>query len=313
VAKAVVLRTFGVDVAKDELVIHDWETGHTASVENQPEAIRDWLADLHDPARLAVEPTSSYHFELVAQAQARGLTVYLVNPRQLVHYRESVNLRHKSDPDDAWLLARFLAHEAAALRPFTPHSRAAQQLWALLTRRASVVQARQQLRQSLREVKLPHRALLTQFQLLLARIDQRIQALIGTLGWDNDCRRCRSIPGIGPLNAAALVCTYHRGAFANCHAFVAFLGLDIRRRESGRLKGQRKLTKRGNPLLRRLLYCAARPARSHARFEAYYQLQLDKGQPKTAANIILARKLARIAFTLISRQESFNPSLAMPT
>jgi transposase len=313
VAKATAQITFGIDVAKDELVIHCWESGETQHLENTQAAIGTWLKALHGPARLAVEPTSSYHLTVVDQAYARGLTVYLVNPRQLAHYRESINLRHKSDPEDAWLLARFLHQEAAELCPFTPASCQARQLWTLLKRRTTVVEARQQLRQSLTDVKLPHQALMSEFQRLLRRLDQRIARLIGELGWERDYRRCQSIPGIGPLNAAALVCAYHRGAFASRNAFVAFLGLDIRRRDSGRFKGQRKLTKRGEPLLRRLLYCAAKPARSYAPFDHYYQAQLAKGQPKTAANIILGRKLARLAFTLMQRQQSFDRSLAMTT
>jgi len=59
----------------------------------------------------------------------------------------------------------------------------------------------------------------------------------------------------------ALIRAYHRGAFASRDTFIAFLGLDVRRRESGYFKGKRKLTKRGPVELRRLLYCAAKPAR----------------------------------------------------
>jgi transposase len=299
--------TLGIDVAKDQLVICDWRSGELTSLVNQPAPIHAWLRTLPGPVRLALEPTSHYHRAVVAAAVALGHTVYLVNPRQLAHYREAVNVRHKTDPEDAWLLARYLAHEGAALRPFTPDSAAAQELWALLKRRAVLVAARKQIQQSFRELQLSTRALLSQFHAVLRRIDARLQALIRALGWSDDYQRCRSIPGIGPLNAAALVSAYHRGAFASCDAFVAFLGLDVRRRESGYFKGKRKLTKRGPAELRRLLYCAAKPARCHAPFERYYQKQLDKGLPKTAANCILARKLARLAFTLMARQESFQP------
>ena len=88
--------------------------------------------------------------------------------------------------------------------------------------------------------------------------------------------------------------------------FVAYIGLDVRIRESGRYVGKRKLTKRGESEIRRLLYCASIPARCHARFEQYHQRQLDKGLSKIAANIVLARKLARIAFTLMQNQEMFD-------
>ena len=223
-----------------------------------------------------------------------------------MHYRQAVNVRNKTDPLDAWLLARYLEHEAAQLRPFQPQDRRAQRLWALLLRRATVVKSRQQLQQSFREVQMPIQALLAQFKQLLVRLEQRINHLIRELGWWPDYQRCLSVPGVGPANAAALVAAYHRGAFAGSDAFVAYMGLDVRIRESGKFKGKRKLTKQGEPELRRLLFCAAHPARTHQRFADYYQKQLDKGLSKIAARVALARKLARIAFTLMNRQQFFN-------
>jgi transposase len=305
VAKRVCEITLGVDVSKDELVIYVWESGERLTLPNQPKAIKAWLKTLYGPVRLAIEPTSSYHLNMVEAAGALSHAVYLVNPRQLAHYREAVNERHKSDPEDAWLLARYLVHEAEQLRPYQLPCRQSQRLWALLKRRATVVAARKQVQQSLTEIQLSIQALLTQFERVLARIDRHIQILIRALGWSADYQRCLSIPGVGPLTAAALLTAYHRGAFASADAFIAFIGLDVRRRESGRYKGHRKLTKRGEAEIRRLLFCASQSAQHEPRFAEYYQRQLDKGLPKTAARIILGRKIARIAFTLISRQLSF--------
>ena len=304
-AKRVEKITLGIDVAKDVCAVHCWETDERQQVLNQRQAIADYLDVVQGPVRIALEPTSTYHQLWVELALARGFEVYLVNPRQTAHYREAVNQRNKTDPDDAWLLARFLSHEAQQLRPYQPQDARAQYLWSLLKRRAKVVEARKQLQQSFREIQLSAQALFTQFQCLLKRIDQRILRAIQDLGWNDDYQRCCSIPGIGPLNAAALVAAYHRGAFANSQTFIAFIGLDVRIRESGCYKGKRKLTKRGEAEIRRLLYCAAQPARSYAPFSRYYNQQIDKGLPKIAAKMILARKLARIAFSLMQNQTQF--------
>jgi transposase len=306
VANLVSKITLGVDVAKDQLVVCNWQTEEITYLPNQLGDIKAWLKSFHGPLRIAIEPTSHYHMSCVEEALAQGQQVYLINPRQLMHYRQAVNVRNKTDPLDAWLLARYLEHEAAQLRPFQPQDRRAQRLWALLLRRATVVKSRQQLQQSFREVQMTIQALLTQFKQLLMRLEQQINHLIRELGWWSDYQRCQSIPGIGPANAAALVAAYHRGAFAGSDAFVAYLGLDVRIRESGKFKGKRKLTKQGEPELRRLLFCAAHPARTHQRFADYYQKQLNKGLSKIAARVALARKLARIAFTLMNRQQTFN-------
>jgi len=305
VAKQVKEITLGIDVSKDELVVCDWDTEDIITLENKASTIKDWLKTLYGPLRIAIEPTSSYHLEVLEQAHALGLEVYLISPRQLVHYREAVNVRNKTDPQDAWLLARYLAHESGSLRPAQPLCAKAQQLWSLLKRRAAVVKARTQLKQSFAETTLSTKALFTELKRLLDRIDQRMRILVRALGWWADYQRCLSIPGIGPLNAAALVAAYHRGVFASSDAFVAFIGIDVRLRESGKYKGKRKLTKRGEAELRRLLYCAAQPARSYQLFDAYYQRQLEKGLPKIAAKVCLARKLSRIAYSLIVNQQSF--------
>lgn len=304
-AKLVEQITLGVDTCKDSLVVYHWEQAHCLSLANDRAEIRAWLGAFQGPVRVAIEPTSTYHLAVVEQAHALGHTVYLINARQIPHYRRAIEQRHKSDPHDAELLARYLAHEAAQLRPHQPQHPKAQRLWALLKRRAAVVEARKQLHQSLSSVKLCAKALFSQFDQLLKRIERLMFELVRALGWWPAYRHCRSIPGIGPTNAIALVSAFHRGAFANSDAFVAFLGLDVRLKDSGKFEGKRKLTKRGESELRRLLYCAAQPARCYAPFEAYLQRQHEKGLSKTAAKVALGRKLARIAFALIQGEKMF--------
>jgi transposase len=305
VAKPVTKITLGIDAAKDQHVIYNWQTHQTTMLVNKRRDLQTWLKSFHGPVRIVVEPTSHYHLTMVEEALALGYEVYLVNPRQLAHYREAVNVRNKTDPLDAWLLARYLEHEVDHLRPFQPRDRKAQRLWRLILRRAGVVKSRQQLQQSFAEVQMSITGLLTQFQQLLFRIDRQIIALVRELGWWSDYQHCLSIPGIGSGNASALVVAYHRGAFSGSDAFISYLGLDVRIRDSGRFKGKRKLTKRGEPELRRLLFCASYPARQYHRFAEYYQKQLDKGLSKIAARVALSRKLARIAFTLMRNEESF--------
>ncbi len=297
--------TLGIDVAKDHHVIYNWLTGKTIKLRNQSSDISTWLKSFHGPVRVAIESTSNYHLALVDEALALGCEVYLINPRQLLHYREAVNIRNKTDPLDAWLLARYLEHEVDQLRPFQPRDPRAQRLWRLILRRATVVKSHQQLQQSFAEVGVSIRGVLNQLKDLLTRIDRHILTLIRELGWWSDYQYCLSIPGIGAGNASALVAAYHRGAFSGSDAFISYLGLDVRIRESGTFKGTRKLTKRGEPELRRLLFCATHPARHYQRFAEYYQKQLDKGLSKIAARVILARKLARIAFTLMRNEETF--------
>ncbi len=296
--------TLGIDVSKDTLDVYQWQDQCAITLANDAQAILKFLKSLGGSVQIAIEPTSSYHLEMVHQAHAMGHEVYLVNPRRLVHYRDAVGERNKTDATDAWLLARYLERERDELRPHTPPCGDAQRLWSLVKRRALVVKLQQQLRQGMAGV-LSTQAAQRELTRVMKRIEQRMIALVRKLGWWQQYQHCLTVPGIGPVNAAALVAAYHRGAFSGADAFIAYLGMDVRRRESGKYKGKSKLSKHGEAELRRLLWCAARPSRCYPPFAEYHQVQLDKGLSKIAANVILARKLARIAFALLRDGTTF--------
>lgn len=299
---------FGVDVSKDTLEVFEWDRERGESIANEKAAIRAWLAKQTMPLRLAVEATNCYHMDLVEAAHAQGHEVYLVDAYRLRHYRESVGTRAKTDRLDAWLLARYLANEAAVLRAWKPLRAGEKRLWALLQRRAKLVSNRVQLRQSLADVpELDLEDVLSGLQRAIRRIDTAMRKLVRELGWHDEVRRCQALPGVGALNATALVAAYHRGTFPTADTFIAFLGLDVRVRQSGKFEGQRKLTKKGEPELRRLLYNAAMAGRRHALWQPYYQALRDRGMSGTAALVALGRKLARIAFALLRSGAEFNP------
>lgn len=305
-------RTLGVDVAKAELVISiDGDPPFT--LENAPTAIRRWLKGLHGPLRLALESTGVFHLELACQAHARGHEVYLIDGYRLNRYRESVGGRAKTDATDARLLVRYLRNEGEDLRPWSPPSRDYQVLQRLIHRRATVVRARTAIQQSLREVpalKSTLKATLRQLDRTIAAIERRIRETLLQAGWRHHARRCRQLEGIGPVTAAALVMAFSRGRFASSDAFIAFLGLDVRIRDSGKKRGQRKLTKQGDGELRRLLYLAAMQAKAQPAWQAFFQRHLDRGLTRIQALNALARKLARVAFALMKNETDYVPKTA---
>jgi transposase len=301
----------GVDVSKAELVICCDATQALESVPNEPEAIATWLGALPPgPWGLAVEATNTYHLALVEQAYQLGHTVYVVDGFRLDRYRQSIGGRAKTDSSDARLLRRYLEREQADLRPWSPPSKAYVAIQQLLHRRATLVKARVALEQSLGEFKELQSAAKSLFK-QLARVDaliqKRLREAISQHGWGDDVARCQAIEGVGPLTAAALTMAFQRGRFRTSDAFVAFLGLDVRVRESGQYRGRRRLTKQGDPELRRLLYLAAMTASRSAVWQPFYQRYLDRGLTKTQALVILARKLARVAFALLVSQSIYQP------
>lgn len=300
----------GADVDSRFIELYTHHTGQHERIDNEPRALRAWLSGQPRPICLAVEATGRYHLALVELAHGRGHTVYLLNPFHLHHYRHSVGVRAKTDRCDARLLARYLAHERHALRAWTPPPPGQRAAWQLLKRRAKLVQAREMLQQSFAELpgmKRQVRAVLARMDALQRKLEQRLHAHIHQLGWGAAYQRCRSIYGIGPLAAAALVIAYHRGSFTSADAFVAFLGLDIRVRESGRFVGRAKLTKQGDGEYRRVLYNAAMSA-ARGDLRGYYQRLRARGMKSTQALVAVSRKLVRIGFSVIKYESTYDPA-----
>lgn len=304
----------GADVSSQSIDLACYGAPHVATtIDNTATAIDAWLDRQPDPTCLAVESTGSYHVELVERAHARGMVVYLINPYQLAHYRKGVGVRSKTDIADAHLLARYLAHECDQLRAWQPPPKGQRRAWQLLRRRAKLVKARDMLKQSfngLSGFEQEYQALCQQLRRLEQALETRLYRLLARQGWETAYQCCRSIPGIGPLSAAALTAAYHRGEFRRADAFVAFLGLDVRIRQSGKYQGRSKLTKQGDPETRRILHNAAvTAARYH--FKPYYERLLGKGMAPVQAHVALTRKLVRIAFSLIKNDREFDPKLAV--
>ena len=100
-------------------------------------------------------------------------------------------------------------------------------------------------------------ALLDHCTRLIKKIDRELLSQARKLGWGRDLERCQAVPGIGPLTGLALTAIFHQGTYRNVDAFIAFMGMDVRVRQSGRWRGRSKLTKKGDPEVRRLLFNAA--------------------------------------------------------
>jgi transposase len=304
----------GVDVSKDSLEVCVAPQGPVERVDNTRQGIGRWLQSLPaGPVCLALEATNTYHLELATEAHARGHSVYLLDGYRLNRYRESIGGRAKTDASDARLLRRYLAHEREGLRPWTPPPQGYVTLQRLLHRRATLVKARVALQQAFAgvpELANEQQALADSLRRLEARMQRLVLECIARLEWSADHRRCQAIEGIGHLTAAGLVMAFRRGSFRSSDAFIAFLGLDVRVRESGRWSGRRKLTKKGDPELRRLLHNAAMQASQRGRWNAFYQRHLARGFTKTQALVVLARKLARLAFALMKNQSEYEPNFA---
>ena len=282
-------------------------------IANARKAILGWLRTVPRGSRLAMESTGGYHELLAELAHKAGLQVFVINPRDLRRYAEGIGRRAKTDRVDAEVIARYVAREHGELRAYLPPTKAQRELAQLIGRRVKLIQTKDAINQSLRDVP----ALRADAKRLIAGIDRviaRVEAMMQRALQQNPPAReaaehIVTIPGFGTLSSTYLGHAFTRLPYANSDAVVAASGLDPRADDSGTKKGRRRLSKRGPSEERRLLFNCARSASLTKLWRPYYEAQLAKGLSATAATVILARKMLRVAFAIYKHRQPFNPTL----
>jgi transposase len=165
----------------------------------------------------------------------------------------------------------------------------------------------------------------TEYEELTEKIDRMDARISARVARTEECNRIMQISWIGPLTATALIA--HVGdakQFKNGRQMAAYLGVTPREHSSGGKQRLLGITKRGNVRLRTLLVLAARAA-----MQGIERRKKDEnGQPLRLseldrwilaarerlgtfkAAVALANKLARIAWTVLAKGETFNPAKA---
>jgi transposase len=146
-------------------------------------------------------------------------------------------------------------------------------------------------------------------------LDAKIEALNGEFVElahnDAAARRLTSIPGVGVLNATALIAAVgNASGFAKARDLGAWLGLVPRQNTTGGKTRLLGISKRGNTYLRTLLIHGARAAlpslsKSDTPLGRWLKAMIDRGVHRNAVVVALANKLARIAWAILRKETIF--------
>lgn len=305
----------GIDVSKQTLAV-TWMDPQTRGVRwegtlpNTPSGIRRLLHDTPATIPWVVEPTGRYSLGVACQARAADRTVLLAQPKKAKAFLAAVQPRAKTDRLDSRGLA--LYGICASLPPYPIKSEAVDHLDQLLAARKALSQTVSRLRQQRAELPAAAAVLepaISAVQAQISEVDRQIRAQTAPTADFPMAAEVDRVPGIGPVTAAAVVSCLQAKAFAHPDAFVAYIGLDVRVRDSGQRTGQRRLTKQGNAELRRLLYvCAQASLRSKdSPFRAQYERERAKGLSTTASLCAVARKMAKLCWSLVKHHTTYDP------
>lgn len=317
----------GLDVSKDETAIcvrgEDGTVVIARKTSTDPDAILEVLKGLGSTLVRVILETGRMANWLHGELARRDLPVICVDARQA--HAVLSQMHNKTDANDAAMLADLA--RTGFFRKVVVKSRRGQELRALLAAREAAIGARRNAENTIRGLlasfgsRLPreprtyearvrsvldgHDALARIILPLLAlRTEALRQAasltkeLVRQTRGSDECVRLMTIPGVGTVTAAAFVATIDTPErFSRSRSVGAYAGLTSRRYQSGAVDYGGRISKRGDRLLRTMLYEAANSLLCRVRPGVGQQLKdwamaLKQRTSHKKAVVALARKLA---------------------
>jgi transposase len=298
-----------IDISKDFLDTDAWPKPWRRRVGNDAQGIGAIVAEARRRKAFVVfEATSVYDRSVMAALDAAGLVYHRANPRKARDFARASGFLAKTDRMDAAMLAQY--GRSVELRPAEPVAPERQALRALIDRREQLVTMRKQERtrrhqvadQTICEEMTAHIAYLTgQIAGYEARIKSLLKAHPELL---KAVQLLSSAPGVALVTAASLVAFLPELGRRSAKAIAALVGVAPLARDSGRMRGQRRIWG-GRRAVRSLLFLAARHAEKNAAFEPFAQRLKDKGKPIKKVRIAVARKLLIVLNAMIADNRPF--------
>ena len=335
------IAVLGIDLGKNSCSVAGLDTSGAVVLRRRirREGVVAFAAAL--PACIvAMEACCGAHF-LGRTLAAQGHTIRLMSPEYVQPYVKA----QKTDDRDAEAIAE--ASTRPTMRFVSLKSEAQLDLQVLHRARERLVLARTSLINQLRAVLLERGIVLPKGRAILMRrldeigldglavsaravqllkdlrqecaeLDQRIRAYDDELAdltrSDERARRLASIPGVGVINATALLAAVGDGsAFAKGRDLAAWLGLTPRQHSTGGKTKMLGISKRGNRYLRKQLIHGARAVLPHlaakpTRMGAWLRQLLARSHPNIVV-VALAAKLARIVWAVLRHGTRFDQNV----
>jgi transposase len=305
----------GVDVSKkylDRAISGKREVDRVANTTTGVRQLATRLSKL-GPEVIVVESTGGYERALTEGLSSANLPVVLVNPWRVRRFGEGLGILAKTDPLDARVLALFGERAKPERRPLpSPRQR---QMADLVRRRRQlltmIVAEKSRLDTASPPIRKDIKSVITLLERRVAKVDKQIDAIIETDPEKAENReRLQTAPCVGPGIARTLIVDLPELGALSRREISSLVGLAPFAKDSGNMRGHRKI-RAGRPGPRTALYLAAlNGARFNPVLKPMYQRMIKAGKPPKVALIAIARKLLTILNAMIRDQTDWEGSIA---
>ena len=303
----------GIDVSKRWLDVAVYEDDAEVRVANDEAGIAGLIRELTrvEPHRVVLEATGGYEKALERALRQNGISVAVVNPRQVRDFARAIGRLAKTDRIDAQVLAQL----ASVLQPEPRQAKdeSESELSALVRRRcqltALLTMEKNRKQQATNPAVLASldrtmRCLKQELVELNREIDRLIKA---TAHLRERSRLYQTVPGVGPRIASALLAELPELGRLNRKQVASLVGVAPLNWDSGVFRGKRAIWG-GRSQVRSSLYMAALVASAHNPvLRGFYRRLVQAGKAKKLALIACMRKLLTILNTMAAYSTPWNP------
>jgi transposase len=298
----------GIDVSKASLDVAVHGSGARLQVENNERGMERLVEQLKtlEPELIVLEASGGYERLCVGGLAQAGLSVAVVNARQVRAFAMAIGVLAKSDAVDARVLAHFASAVRPAVRPLPDGQR--QALDDLMGRRRQLMDMLVMEKNRLGQARDPH--VRRDIQGLIRVLEKRIDGCDGDLQrlirespvWRAQEDLLRSFNGIGKANAFTMLAELPELGTLTRKKIAALVGVAPIARDSGQHRGRRSIAG-GRAQVRSMLYMAAvTAARTNPVIRAFYQRLRAAGKPAKVALVACMRKILTILNAMLRTQ-----------
>jgi len=306
-------RNVGIDVGKDILDIYIYELEKHWQAANTLEGIKQLIKQLnrYQLTRVLVEATGGYERRLVEACAEKGQPVIIVQPIQVRQFAKAQGLFAKTDKIDARLIAEFgvlMQPEPRALP-----SKKVRLVRDLLARKRQLNETRtQELNRQHKAEKIlipSHRRMIKLIDKDIVWINEKLAKEVSVITeWQRIYEVLSSVPGIGDGVAYTLLGELPELGQLSHRQIAALTGLAPFNRDSGYMKGRRRI-KGGRAPIRTVLYMAMMCAIQHNPvMKQFYQKLVAQGKHKKVALTACMRKMITILNAMVRDDKEWQMS-----
>jgi transposase len=304
----------GIDVSKARLDVAFRPGGESFSVSNDSRGIARLLKIVKsaEPHCVVFEATGGFELMLLEKLSADSLPVVVVNPRQVRQFARASGRLAKTDTIDAAVLAHF----AEVMQPsqrMLPDAKT-RELRALLARRRQLVEMiTAESNRRAHALELVRGSIAVTVRCLkrqVAALDRELSAFVQQMpAWRRKAELLRTTPGVGPITSATLLAQLPELGTLNRKQIAALVGVAPYNRDSGTMRGQRRIWG-GRSQVRTVLYmCTVVALRRNPVIQAFYQRLRAAGKPGHVAVVACMHKLVMILNAMLHQETGWRPPL----